>query len=73
MTQFEIESAYKEADKRMKATNGHMYITILKTRCQNCGRSPKQKGKCTGWFRTFISHLTTVLMQRDALSRGESR
>jgi len=47
----------KKADVEMKKTDGHQYLTILKTRCQLCGRSPKQKGKCRGWFQTFLDKL----------------
>lgn len=50
-----------EADKRMKETEGHSYMTILKTRCQYCRRSPNQKGKCSAWFSTFIDHLTDLV------------
>lgn len=53
----------EEADKRMKASNGHQFITILKTRCQYCGKSPKVKTKCGGWFQTFISELGSVLKE----------
>lgn len=47
----------KEADEEMKARNGHSFEIILKTRCIYCGRSPKAKGKCRGWFMTFINIL----------------
>lgn len=47
----------KRADERMKAKDGHSFETILKTRCIYCGRSPKAKGKCRGWFMTFIDLL----------------
>ena len=44
----------EEADKKMKATNGHRFVTVLKTRCEYCGRSPKQKGKCPYWLSYFL-------------------
>ena len=53
------------ADARMKATNGHYFFTILKTRCQHCGRSPKVKTRCGGWFQTYLSHLDTIILNVD--------
>ncbi len=53
------------ADRRMKANNGHAFITMLKTRCQHCGRSPKAKGRCGGWFHTFLGHLDVILMNLE--------
>ena len=50
----------QEADRRMKLTNGHSFVTILKTRCQYCGRSPKHSGRCGRWFDTFCEHLYQV-------------
>lgn len=50
-----------EADKEMKESNGHSYMTILKTRCQYCGRSPKQKGKCPAWVNTYMDILYRLL------------
>jgi len=58
-----LEEYLEEADKRMRASNGHSYITTLKTRCQHCGRSPNQKGKCSAWFSTFIDNFKTVLRE----------
>ena len=49
--------AVKRADALTKANNGHSFIIMLKTRCQYCHRSPKQKGVCPRWFDTFIGHL----------------
>jgi hypothetical protein len=66
MTHEEIRECYDRADTRMKQTNGHSYITILKTRCQYCGRSPKQKGQCSGWFQTFLDCLACVLRERTS-------
>lgn len=60
--------AKRLADQRMKASNGHLFITILKTRCHFCGRSPKVKGKCGRWFDTYLSQLDTILLN---LERGE--
>lgn len=53
------------ADTRMKASNGHYFVTILKTRCQHCRRSPRTRGRCGGWFQTFLAHLDTILMNLD--------
>ena len=58
-----LDGYLAEADKRMKASNGHSYVTILKTRCQYCHRSPGQKGKCRAWFQTFIDLYKTVLRE----------
>jgi hypothetical protein len=52
-----FDAMCKRADQKMKAKNGHTFQTILKTRCIYCGRSPKAKGKCRGWFMTFINLL----------------
>jgi hypothetical protein len=57
----EWKAACQEADRRMKESNGHSYIRSHKTRCQYCGRSPKQRGKCARWFDTFVWHLWVVL------------
>lgn len=53
------------ADRRMKANNGHAFLTILKTRCQHCGRSPRAKGRCGAWFQTFIGNVDTILLNLD--------
>lgn len=58
-----------EADRRMKATNGHSFLTVLKTRCQLCGRSPKQKGNCPRWFETFCDRLFESLLASEDRSR----
>jgi len=55
MTHQEYKQILKEIDLKVKETNGHNYITMLKTRCQNCGRSPKAKGKCGAWLNYFMS------------------
>jgi hypothetical protein len=49
------------ADKVMKASNGHSFETILKTRCIYCKKSPKVKTKCRAWFSTFINELDFAL------------
>lgn len=61
----EWQAAKRLADARMKANNGHSFITILKTRCQFCGRSRRAKGRCGAWFQTFLSHLDTILLNID--------
>jgi len=53
------------ADARMKASNGHSFVTILKTRCQHCGRSRKARGNCRGWFQTFLGHVDTILLNLE--------
>jgi hypothetical protein len=65
MTSEELDSALEEADRRMKAHNGHQFMTVLKTRCVHCGRSPKVKTRCGQWFQTFINEFKTILRQRD--------
>jgi len=57
----------KQADKRMKASNGHSYVTILKTRCQYCNRSPTQKGRCKAWFQTFIHNYKLILNEHGEI------
>lgn len=68
----ELRECYEEADRRMKRTQGHSYFQILKVRCQYCSRSPRQKGKCAGWFQTFLDQLSIVLGERGAVNRSES-
>lgn len=68
MTSAELQSAYEEADRRMKASDGHQFMQILKVRCMHCGRSRSQKGRCKGWFMTFLGHLRHVLVERGAVS-----
>ena len=62
LTWEEWERVKLEADKRMKATNGHYYEIILKTRCVFCRRSPRDKRRCGAWFQTFIYQLDNVLL-----------
>ena len=71
---FTIEEWYKAlkiADEIMKKNNGHQYAKILKTRCELCGRSPKQKGICKHWQITLINKLLFVLMNKDLLAHGQ--
>ena len=63
-TSGDLELAYIEADRRMKLSNGHSYVQILKCRCIYCNRSPKQKGKCSGWFHSFCDRLSEVLYEQ---------
>ena len=60
----EWNMALRKADKIIKKTNGHEYVRALKTRCQNCGRSPKQKGICRNWQISLINRLLQVLMNK---------
>ena len=55
----------ERADVLMKQSNGHSFMTILKTRCQYCGRSPRARGKCPAWPTTFASRILFVLMNKD--------
>ena len=64
MTLDEWKECEIEADRRMKASNGHRFITILKTRCEHCRRKPDVKTRCGWWFETFRTHLIEVLMNR---------
>jgi len=50
------------ADQRLKRTNGHAYVTILKTRCQWCGRSPKDGRRCGRWLDTFVAELGRIVV-----------
>ncbi len=61
----EWDRALKRADEIIKRTNGHEYVTILKTRCQLCGKSPKQKGVCSQWQISLINRLLFVLMNKE--------
>ena len=68
ITHEEYRAACGQADKKMKAKNGHSYMTILKTRCQYCGRSPRQPGKCRAWFMTFLNLLEWELQHGQEAS-----
>ena len=61
----QIERAFKLGDERMKKSNGHRYIQILKTRCAYCGRSPKQKGRCSRWYQTLYTYAIEVLLNNE--------
>lgn len=69
MTHESYRAAVERADVLMKEWNGHSFITILKTRCQHCGRSPKSTGKCRHWFLTFVDILGRELME-DPQAKG---
>lgn len=56
-------AACQRADAKMKGKNGHTFQISLKTRCIYCHRSPKARGKCRGWFMTFIQLLEWELLQ----------
>lgn len=65
MKKFTIEDFKQsqiEADRLMKEHNGHYYFIMLKTRCQFCGKSPKDKRKCGQWFQTFITRQEEYLL-----------
>jgi hypothetical protein len=66
-------SALEEADTRMKASNGHEYLTILKTRCMHCGRSPRVKTRCGGWFQTFVNMLGHVLQEKGVITQPSQK
>ncbi len=68
MTQEEFQQACQEADRRMKESNGHNYMTILKTRCMNCGRSPKVTTRCSGWLNTYMDRLAHVLQEKGVIN-----
>ena len=67
MTYSEYRSYLEEADRRMKEKNGHFYVTILKTRCQYCGKKPGAKTKCPGWLQTFVNDLGCVLQEKGVI------
>lgn len=56
------EESLVEADRLMKESNGHFYFMMLKTRCQYCGKSPKDKRRCGQWFQTFIDRQRNYLL-----------
>lgn len=67
ITYEQYQACLKEADERMKANNGHQYLHILKTRCMNCGRSPKVKTRCGGWLTTFVNILGCILQEKGVI------
>jgi hypothetical protein len=73
MTFGEFQAMKAEADKRMKASNGHYFVTILKTRCQFCGRSPKARGLCGFWFQTFLFELDSLLLNWKDEASGSTK
>ena len=64
-----LEKALAIVDKNMKESNGHYYYHMLKTQCQFCGRSPRDKRRCGQWFQTFISRLKEVYLTPELLER----
>lgn len=64
LTMADFKKAEAVADKIMKESNGHAFETILKTRCQFCGSSPKAKGRCGQWFQSFLYFLDYVLINK---------
>jgi hypothetical protein len=65
----EYREALEEADRRTKASNGHSYVTTLKTRCAYCGKRPGAKTRCGGWFQTFVDRLGVVLQEKGVITR----
>jgi hypothetical protein len=61
----EWKRATLRADALMKQNNGHSFMTILKTRCQYCGRSRNARGKCPAWASVLVSNILFVLMNKD--------
>ena len=69
MTYEQYMKCVKDADERMKTSNGHSFVTILKTRCEHCGRSRNVKTKCGGWFQTFVDRLGIVLQEQGVIEQ----
>jgi tRNA(Ile2) C34 agmatinyltransferase TiaS len=69
VTYEELQDVNVEADRLMKLSNGHRFFTILKTRCQNCGRSTAAKGRCGGWFQTFLAIQAEEMIRRGFIER----
>lgn len=69
ITNKEYQKILKNVDKQVKATNGHCYIKILKTKCQYCGRTPKQKGRCPAWLDHFFMLVEVELIKRKLVSK----
>ena len=59
----EIKQAFIDGDQDMKAAQGHRFLTVLKTRCQLCGRSPKMRGKCPRWYDALFDYAMERLMR----------
>lgn len=68
LTRKAFRLALIEADFDMKQTNGHSFLTVLKTRCVYCRKSPKVKTKCGRWFDTFNDCLERRLIERGYMS-----
>lgn len=64
MTMEQFKKAEVKADEILKESNGHSYEHMLKTRCQFCGKSPKDKRRCGQWFQTFLFRLDYVLLNK---------
>lgn len=69
MKREEFDAAAMEADRRMKESNGHTYMTILKTRCMHCGASPNRKTRCPAWLNTFMDRLAHVLEEKGIITK----
>lgn len=72
MTHKEYKELLAKIDKQVKETNGHNYLTILKTKCQNCGRTQKQKGMCPAWLNYFMNLLEEEFMKLGIVSKAEA-
>lgn len=57
-----------EADERTNDTKGHMFETILKTRCRWCRRTPNVKTTCGHWFATYLSNLEMILLENKIIN-----
>lgn len=62
-----FEKYLKEADDLMKESNGHYFVTMLKTRCSHCGRKPGGKTRCGAWFQTFTIRLKEVFLRHGEI------
>jgi len=67
MKREQFDEYAKEADARMKKSNGHTYMTILKTRCMFCGASPKRTTRCPVWINTYMDRLADVLQENGVI------
>lgn len=67
LTRTAFRLALLEADAEMKNSNGHSYVTILKTRCIYCNRSPRVKTRCGRWLDTMMDRLESTLRERGFL------
>lgn len=69
LTYTAYQDCLAEAEARMRLNNGHEYVQILKTRCIHCGRSPRVKTKCGGWFKTFVNKLGIVMQEKGFIAK----